>query len=104
VKLPEVWPDGIVMLLGTPAFALLEDSDTSTPFAGAGVVNVTVPIEEAPPTTEVGLRVKPVMLPEDGEPGFTVSNAVNALPEVAVIVTGRVEDTATVTTGKVPVV
>ena len=52
-----VAPEPIVTLLGTvatPVLALL--SVTNTPAAGAGPFSVTVPVDELPPRTDVGLR------------------------------------------------
>ena len=47
---------GTVTLAGTcAALVLLLESVTTAPPAGAGPVRVTVPVEETPPTTEVGL-------------------------------------------------
>jgi hypothetical protein len=47
-----------VTLAGAWAAAvLLLDSVTTAPPAGAGPFNVTVPVEPAPPTTDVGLSV-----------------------------------------------
>jgi ABC-type Na+ efflux pump permease subunit len=40
---------------GVEALALLSDSDTTMPPAGAGPVRVTVPVEEVPPVTLAGL-------------------------------------------------
>ena len=50
-----VAPAGTVTLAGTVVDAELSESDTAAPPAGAAAVNVTVPVEELPPTTEVGL-------------------------------------------------
>jgi hypothetical protein len=61
-----VAPGAIVTLLGTAAVAvLLLPNVTSAPPAGAGPFSVTVPVDELPPTTDVGLnftelRVAPV--------------------------------------------
>ena len=49
---------GTVTLAATWAAAvLLLDSVTTAPPAGAGPFNVTVPVEEVPPITELGLMV-----------------------------------------------
>ena len=47
---------GTVTLAGTcAAAALLLDSVTAAPLAGAGALSVSVPVEPAPPGTDVGL-------------------------------------------------
>ncbi len=57
-KFALVAPAATVTLAGTLAtVALLVDSATTTPLAGAAEVNVTVPVLGAPPTTLVGLTV-----------------------------------------------
>lgn len=48
---------GTVTLVGTCATAALLDKVTTVPLAGAGPVNVTVPVEEVPPMTALGLRL-----------------------------------------------
>jgi hypothetical protein len=55
VKAVEVAPAATVTLPGTFAAALLLASDTIMPPAGAALVNLTVPVDDAPPTTLVGL-------------------------------------------------
>jgi hypothetical protein len=51
-------PAGTVTLEGTLAAVLLLESATCAPPAGAGPLNVTVPVEDcAPPMTLVGFRV-----------------------------------------------
>ena len=50
-----VAPAGTVTLAGTVVEAELSDSDTEAPPAGAAALNVTVPVDELPPTTDVGL-------------------------------------------------
>jgi hypothetical protein len=60
VKVPEVLPAGTVMEAGTVAAAvLLLCKETVAPPVGAGPVRVTVPVELAPPDTEVGFNAKP---------------------------------------------
>jgi hypothetical protein len=49
-----VEPAGTSTLAGADAAAELSDSDTVTPPLGAAALNVTVPLEELPPTTLVG--------------------------------------------------
>lgn len=63
VKVPLVWPAGIVMLAGSVAAPLLLVSVTDTPFGPAGEARITVPIEGEPPVTGLGeskrLRIVP---------------------------------------------
>src|SRR2546426_5577191 len=57
LKLALVPPAGTVTLEGTVAAGLLLESATCAPPAGAGAFSVTVPVEELPPVTLVGLTV-----------------------------------------------
>ncbi len=58
VKVAVVAFAGTVTVAGTWAAAvLLLDRVTAAPPAGARPDNVTVPVEEVPPITEVGLRL-----------------------------------------------
>ena len=58
VKLAVLVPAATVTLAGTcAALVLLLDSITTAPPAGAAAANVTVPVDEVPPTTDVGLIV-----------------------------------------------
>src|SRR5215210_2850257 len=58
VKVALVDPAGTVTLAGTVAAAvLLLESATDAPPAGAAEVSVTVPVDELPPVTPVGLRL-----------------------------------------------
>jgi len=58
VKVAVVALAATVMLAGTCAAAeLLLESVTTAPPTGAALLNVTVPVDEFPPSTDVGLRV-----------------------------------------------
>ena len=71
VNVALVVPAATVTLAGTVAAAvLLLASVTTAPPAGAALLNVTVPVAEAPPVTAVGLRDT-----ELSAGGFTVSVA-----------------------------
>ena len=55
VKVAVVAPAATVTLAGTVAAALLEESVTAIPPAGAGPLRVKVPLELLPPTTGLGV-------------------------------------------------
>jgi len=55
VNVAVVEPAATVTLGGTVELVL--DKPTRIPPAGAGLVRVTVPVDELPPTTEVGLTL-----------------------------------------------
>jgi len=57
VNVALVAPAATVTLEGTLAAPLLLESATCAPPAGAGPLSVTVPVEEFPPVTLVGLTV-----------------------------------------------
>jgi hypothetical protein len=101
VKVAVVLPAGTVTEAGTVAAAvLLLDKVTVVPPVGADVANVTVPWEEAPPVTEIGLKLK-----ELKATGAMVKAAVlEELPLVAVMVTEVEAETANVVTVNVAVV
>lgn len=82
LKVALVAPAGIVTLEGTPATpALLLESVTCTPPAGAGALKVTVPAEDSnPPTTLVGLSLNEETVGSGGGAGVTVSVAVLFAP------------------------
>jgi hypothetical protein len=76
VKLAVVAPAATVTDAGTWAAAgLLLESVTTAPPAGAAPFNVTVPVEEPPPSTDVGLRVRDVR-----EAAVTVNVVVRVTP------------------------
>jgi hypothetical protein len=60
VKVAEVAPAGTTTDAGTVVDGSLELRLTVTPAFGAAPLRVTVPVEEAPPVTAVGLRLTPV--------------------------------------------
>ena len=104
VKLTEVAPAATVTLAGTCAAAmLLLVSVTAAPPAGAGPVSFTVPVEELPPTTELGLTVRPLPLPVSVG-AKTVRVAVRLEPYFAVTVTDVFVATGEVVTVNVAVV
>ena len=76
VKVTLLLPAGTVTLEGTLADALLLESITCAPPAGAGPVNVTVPVEDCtPPTTLLGFNVS-----EETVGTVTVSEADGVTP------------------------
>jgi hypothetical protein len=70
-----VAPAATVTLAGTVAAALLLDSVTTAPPAGAGPSSVTVPVRGLPPVTLAWLR-----LSDETLGGTTVSEAVCVAP------------------------
>jgi hypothetical protein len=104
VNVPVVAPAGIVIDAGTVAAAVaLELRSTVKPPVGAGPAMVTEPVEEVPPTTEVGLRVSAVTIgaltvkvPVFVEPAFVWPAAI-----VAVIAAAWFVETAVVVILKV---
>ena len=82
VKVALVVPARTVTLEGTLAAAvLLLESVTCAPPAGAGPLNVTVPVEDcAPPVTLVGFNVNEERVGDGGDAGVTVSEAVLVMP------------------------
>jgi hypothetical protein len=75
VKVAVVAPAATVTDAGTWVAAVFElVSVTNAPPAGAAAVNVTVPVDEAPPTTEVGFMLTP--LSAAAAAGVTVNVAV----------------------------
>jgi len=74
-KLALVAPAATVTLDGTLAAALLLDSATDMPPAGAALVSVTVPEDDVPPVTLVGFTDTAEIEVDAGASGFTVSVA-----------------------------
>jgi hypothetical protein len=61
VKVAVVAPAATVTEAGTWAAAvLLDDRETTAPPVGAGLSRVTVPVEDTPPSTEVGFTLTPL--------------------------------------------
>ena len=78
VKVVLSLPAGMVTLAGTLAAALLLESVTLAPAAGAGPLNVTVPVDDcAPPVTLVGFNVSEEAL---GRRGIGVTGSVIVWP------------------------
>ena len=104
VKVALVAPAGTVTLAGTVAAVESSDSVTAAPPVGAALVSVTVPVEELPPVTLVGLAVTADTLGAAAT-GFTVRVAVRvAPPKAPVIVTLVDEPTDAVVTANVALV
>jgi len=97
VKVAVVALAATVTLAGTWAAAGLPlDKVTTAPPVGAGALNLTVAVEEVPPTTDVGLSV--IVL---RTAAVTVKLAVCVAPKVAEIVSGVFVATEVVVTVKV---
>ncbi len=94
VNVVELEPAGTVTVFGTVAPPTLEARLTLVPPVGALPFNVRVPVEEAPPYSVDGVRLR-----LDSAGALTVNWAVaDRLPTVAVIVAGVAEDTGDVVT------
>src|SRR5256714_3094942 len=79
VKVAVVLAAGTVTLEGTLAAALLLESVTCAPPAGAGPLSVTVPVDDCvPPVTLVGFNVSEETVGRGG--GVTVSGADGLVP------------------------
>jgi hypothetical protein len=78
MKLALLAPAGTVTLAGTAATpVLLLERETTAPPAGAGPLRVTVPVEDVPPVTLVGLSVNDE---RETAGGVTVSDADRLTP------------------------
>jgi len=75
-----VAPAAIVTLGGMLAAPLLLESATCAPPVGAAPLNVTVPVEEFPPTTLVGFSESEERVGGGGGAAVTVSEAVLVAP------------------------
>jgi hypothetical protein len=81
VKVAVVAPAPSVTLEGTwAAPVLLLERETCAPPDGAAPLSVTVPLEELPPMTLVGLRLSAESVTGGGGAGLTVSEAVFVAP------------------------
>jgi hypothetical protein len=103
-KVPEVWPAGITIDVGTVAFGLVLERFTSAPPAGAVAARNTVPVEGLPDFTGLGESVRFARATSLGSAVFSVRFVLTLLLEVAVIVAVSGVPTPVVDTGKVPVV
>src|SRR5205814_2267987 len=103
VKSALLLPAGTVTLEGTLAAALLLESATCAPPAGAGPLSVTVPVDDCvPPVTLVGFNVSEETVGRGG--GVTVSDAdAHAPPSDAEMVTAVHVAAAVALIVKVPV-
>ena len=82
-------PAGMVVEEGTRAtLVLLLFSETTAPDGGAAPLSVKVPVEDAPPVTVLGFKVREVR-----EGGFTVKVVVFVVPSTALSVTEVCTDT-----------
>jgi hypothetical protein len=75
VNVPDIDPAATVTVAGKDALVVLDDRFTTAPPVGATALNVTVPVENDPPITDVGETVSP--LTEMG--GETVSVVVTVV-------------------------
>ncbi|MCK7490004.1 MAG: hypothetical protein MZU79_07120 [Anaerotruncus sp.] len=101
VNIAVVWPGATVTEAGTCAVAVrLLLRVTTVPPAGAGPVNVTVPVDGFPPRTLLGLRIR-----DEATGAVTVKVAVRVVPRyVAEIVSVLLEVTGLVVAAKVAAV
>jgi hypothetical protein len=83
VKVLLVAPAGTVTLAGTVTPAELSESVTTAPPEGAAPLSVTVPVDEAPPTTVDGLSESVEMVTAGARVMLSAANRV-VLPRVAV--------------------
>lgn len=81
VNVFEVAPAATVIVVGTEAMEGLElTSFTTPPPAGAGAVSFTVPVDDVPPLTPVGLRESVASAAVEGGAGVTLRIVVLVTP------------------------
>ena len=80
VKLALVAPAGTVTLAGTVTALELSESATTAPPLGAAAAKVTVPVEELPPVTVVGLSARDDRVAPVDAVGLSVSVALCVTP------------------------
>ena len=84
VKVAEFALAGTVMLAGTTAVVLsLLLSTTVAPDGGAGPLRVTVPVDELPPSTDLGLKVSELTRTELATEKLMRKSSGLALPAVS---------------------
>jgi hypothetical protein len=82
LNVPVVLPAATVTETGTVRFAVLLDTETRLPPAGAAALRVTAQVAAAPDGTEVGLHVSPLMLTTDG---VTLTEVILDVPLAAAV-------------------
>jgi hypothetical protein len=100
-------PAGIFTLAGTVALVALDDKAMAVPPVGASPLRVTVPVEDTPPTTDVGesvtpandagVRVREAVLVVEPRVPERVTAVEVATPEVVIVKVAEVAPAATVT-------
>jgi len=104
LKVALVAPAGTITLDGTLAALLSLESSTCAPPAGAGPLSVTVPVEDVPPITLVGLSVSEETVGRGGGVTARVIAVVCVkVPDVPVMVTVTVPTAAELLTASVNV-
>jgi hypothetical protein len=81
VKFALVDPAGTVTLVGTDVALESSESDTAAPPLGAAALSVTVPADEVPPTTVVGLTARVASVTADGGGGGGGGGGPTGAPE-----------------------
>ena len=102
VNVALVAPAATVTLAGTATAAELSDSVTRAPPDGAAVLRLTVPVEELPPTTVVGLTVSAVNVADCGWVTPRAANTVRPHADLAGASRRAGLSSSTLTTGERP--